>query len=944
MTALALDTPTTATELSPAFLTLLRQLHRAGVASYWWTASEAKDAKNQPKYKHSHWWLVDAPAVLPSDQHPRFGPLHLYFGVFPTGATKTPHRRAEIPDVVALTALYAEFDCKDFPSPEACHEHVLSLDPAASACLFSGGGYQTFWLLDEPLLLEDEATRKHAQDLLEAWVVLVGGDQQAKDLSRVLRVPGTINYKAKYGPDYPTAELVWCEPELTYPLAELEALAAPFLAEKPRPQREARESDRTYSLSDDIAQAIKNLDRLSRSRADDYNDWLAVGMALTPLAATGLQLWDDWSSKSEKYVQGECDAKWKTFSLDPHGLAKLGAWANADDPQVTLPALRPSKHTASRGNPAASEGDPASASDPVVEEGDDEAATRPELQMPDGYRHHGGVLQYQRGERWITFFSGLLRVDAIGTDIATGETTYHISWNGKSQPGTLTAPKRAIASSRGLLERAAAFQIPLHEGNAKYCAAFLVELANENAAIIPHELVSDRYGYIQSDDFGELLVLPAGVVGSNMTVRYAGEHATGIGSQATAYHAALKQLMGWNAPVATLLLALSLAAPIVARMRPRRNPVAHLYGHSDIGKTSAVQFALGCWGMPAKRPFTIVAAAATEIGVQQAMAHQMGLPLCIDEAHMATDPVLLERTIYNFANCESRTTGSLNGKAQGGHAIHGLLILTGEASSELRNAGSNNRLAGIDGNRYPPLGKGTIGKPGTPEHALGEQRSQLLAEAVANGAGLFGFQVAERVWATWEQVVQQVKTHQQNPAVRSLNTWGPALAMAFTALGVACDVAGIPAPPPTLLDEWVAILQAGRAAADPARNTFEEIRELFAAAVDSQQHGKSGWEVREVLGEAVAFRTITTLDVPSSDWRIPTGTDLFKRRVGPSAVQKYGQTWVRLGLVEPAKDGSASQTQDHVGKTRKCLVIPDDILTKGAGLESDDGETSEARG
>jgi hypothetical protein len=76
------------------------------------------------------------------------------------------------------------------------------------------------------------------------------------------------------------------------------------------------------------------LSRLAPWRADDYNYWLAVGMALVDLP-NGLQLWDTWSQQSSKYTTGECARKWATFPRNPNGIALLGAWAKQDDPRMS---------------------------------------------------------------------------------------------------------------------------------------------------------------------------------------------------------------------------------------------------------------------------------------------------------------------------------------------------------------------------------------------------------------------------------------------------------------------------------------------------------------------------------------------------------------------------------------------------------------------------------
>lgn len=51
--------------------------------------------------------------------------------------------------------------------------------------------------------------------------------------------------------------------------------------------------------------------------ADDYDQWVQVGMALKTAGDDFLQLWVDWSRNSPKFVEGECERKWATFRL--HG-------------------------------------------------------------------------------------------------------------------------------------------------------------------------------------------------------------------------------------------------------------------------------------------------------------------------------------------------------------------------------------------------------------------------------------------------------------------------------------------------------------------------------------------------------------------------------------------------------------------------------------------------
>ena len=44
--------------------------------------------------------------------------------------------------------------------------------------------------------------------------------------------------------------------------------------------------------------------------------WLDVGMALHSIDDCLSVNWDEWSKKSSKYKEEECDRKWETFTAD----------------------------------------------------------------------------------------------------------------------------------------------------------------------------------------------------------------------------------------------------------------------------------------------------------------------------------------------------------------------------------------------------------------------------------------------------------------------------------------------------------------------------------------------------------------------------------------------------------------------------------------------------
>ena len=303
----------------------LDHLHRGGAYGYWWTIDGTR--------KRSHWWPVEEPSSVPD------GRLNVYFGVHPVtqipptnarGEATPPHAvRSQLAYIAAINCLFAEFDAKDFDdSKEATLAHIQRLTISPSVIIDSGGGYHCYWLLVEPFLLDSDEARARANRLQKAWVGLVGSDNGAKDLARVLRVPGTRNFKEKYAPDFPVVTFVSANLEHVYRLEELEGVI-------PAPEPAATRRTDRHAGGDQIGQAAAALERLAPWRCDEYNAWLEVGMALSELGDIGLELWDRWSEKSAKYEPGQCAEKWGTFKPgDGLTLGSLFHWADKDDPPV----------------------------------------------------------------------------------------------------------------------------------------------------------------------------------------------------------------------------------------------------------------------------------------------------------------------------------------------------------------------------------------------------------------------------------------------------------------------------------------------------------------------------------------------------------------------------------------------------------------------------------
>ena len=77
----------------------------------------------------------------------------------------------------------------------------------------------------------------------------------------------------------------------------------------------------------------------------NYNEWIAIGMALHSIDVSLLSEWERWSAGSDKYVQAECVSKWKSFSNDHNGVG-IGTLCHlADQTGRTWRPAKPSSDT-----------------------------------------------------------------------------------------------------------------------------------------------------------------------------------------------------------------------------------------------------------------------------------------------------------------------------------------------------------------------------------------------------------------------------------------------------------------------------------------------------------------------------------------------------------------------------------------------------------------------
>jgi len=115
--------------------------------------------------------------------------------------------------------------------------------PSPTLIVDSGGGYNCYWFLVDTYHVrsyesDGDERRTFIANIQRRWTAADPHcDAPVCDLRRILRLPGAINHKAMYGPNFPTAQIIELDFERMYTLEELTAYLPP---EIPKPKADPK--------------------------------------------------------------------------------------------------------------------------------------------------------------------------------------------------------------------------------------------------------------------------------------------------------------------------------------------------------------------------------------------------------------------------------------------------------------------------------------------------------------------------------------------------------------------------------------------------------------------------------------------------------------------------------------------------------------------------------
>lgn len=206
-------------------------------------------------------WVVACAAI----------PANIYFSV--GEPLKPVTKKMERADILAVHYLHVDVDPRAGEDHAAERERILSMLrnppgglPAPTLIVFSGGGYQAYWRLTEPLPVNgDEATAEDLKRYNLQIERVLGGDN-CHDISRIMRIPGTVNVpdakKEKKGRVAALAEVVEWHDDRAYPIGQF--VKAPLVQSSPNggdgpaPKITAPGNVRQFAHVDELGDAVSD--------------------------------------------------------------------------------------------------------------------------------------------------------------------------------------------------------------------------------------------------------------------------------------------------------------------------------------------------------------------------------------------------------------------------------------------------------------------------------------------------------------------------------------------------------------------------------------------------------------------------------------------------------------------------------------------------------------
>lgn len=256
------------------------------------------EGKKRSRVVRAARWLRPADFVSKHDEITAFAKrrrANIYFGVCPRS------KEGDSDDHSIQTVRCVWCDIDSVTAENAQTRWSAAGVPRPSIVVRSGTGIHGYWLLERDLTSPDEQSEFAA--MLPSFYTSFGGDH-VQNLSRVMRPPGTFNYKnARNGRPPLPCTLLACDSAIRYPLREFSPWLDQADSEPP-----ANTSSRSF-ISKDVssrdtvcagrAEAMELVSRLDRPSPDRSRRDFAIVCDLLRLGLAKEEIWQLVSGRSK---------------------------------------------------------------------------------------------------------------------------------------------------------------------------------------------------------------------------------------------------------------------------------------------------------------------------------------------------------------------------------------------------------------------------------------------------------------------------------------------------------------------------------------------------------------------------------------------------------------------------------------------------------------------
>jgi len=155
--------------------------------------------------------------------------------------------------ILQVPALWIDLDLESSAKTQGekdLYSIFLNFPLEPTFIVLSGGGLHSYWRLKEPIPREDVLK---GEDFLKRLALYLGGDIAATDASRILRVPGTLNYKY-----FPEREVeIWHFTQNEYDFSDFDFL--PQIETKGEDEKRIHPKSWAKELLDGVSEGQRNI-------------------------------------------------------------------------------------------------------------------------------------------------------------------------------------------------------------------------------------------------------------------------------------------------------------------------------------------------------------------------------------------------------------------------------------------------------------------------------------------------------------------------------------------------------------------------------------------------------------------------------------------------------------------------------------------------------------